>query len=138
MAPLTEQTVLDVLEALNMRLVPSQRLLPEELTVQARMLLDDLAGWDARRFLAAAKLCRRRSPWLPTTPDLLKADRELQADRPQLCALPECSQADLERYRETARKWLPRITGALTRAGKPGIGRTSARPLVPGEEDGRG
>jgi hypothetical protein len=82
MAPLTENVVLGVLEALNLRLMPSQRLLPEELLVQTRMLLDDLAGWDAPRFLAAAKLCRRRSPWLPTTPDLVRADGDIQAERP--------------------------------------------------------
>ncbi len=115
MAPLTENVVLGVLEALNLRLMPSQRLLPEELLVQTRMLLDDLAGWDAPRFLAAAKLCRRRSPWLPTTPDLVRADGDIQAERPQPQALPACSAADVERYRITARKWLPRIAAALGR-----------------------
>ncbi len=115
-ALLSEKVVLGVLEALNMRLLPSQRLLPEELLVQTRMLLDDLPGWDAQRFLAAAKLCRRRSPWLPTTPDLLRADGDLQAESPQPQALPVCSPDDVERYRATARKWLPRIAKAL---GKP-------------------
>lgn len=120
MAALTLGVIVDALEALNMRPIPAQRHHPAELAVLARMILADIQGWTAERFLAAAGECRRRSPWLPDTSALIKADADIRANAPQALALPEFTSADLARFEKAQARWLPKIKALLASHELPG------------------
>jgi len=75
-----------------MRLSPSQQKTDEELDLLGAMILDDLIeeGWTTERFANACRRHRKLSSWLPTTADLLAADKALSESVPyrELPALP--------------------------------------------------
>jgi len=67
------------MDLLNMRLSPSQQKTDDELEILAAMILDDLLEehWTAERFANACRKHRKTSSFLPTTADLMAADRVL-------------------------------------------------------------
>lgn len=67
-----------------MRLSPSQQKTDEELDLLGAMLLDDLLEerWTSERFANACRKHRKLSSWLPTTADLLAADKALSNETP--------------------------------------------------------
>lgn len=92
MGQITAAQVRKALDLFNMRLAPSQQKTEEELDLLGAMLLDDLTeeGWSSERFALACRKHRKLSSWLPTTADLIAADKSLAEATPyrELKALP--------------------------------------------------
>jgi|GEM_PF-5415509 len=67
------------MDLFNMRLSPAAQKSPDELDILGAMILDDLTeeGWTAERFASACRKHRKLSSFLPTTADLLAADKAL-------------------------------------------------------------
>ena len=113
METITEAQVRKALDLFNMRLSPSQQKTDEELDLLGAMILDDLLEehWTSERFANACRKHRKLSSWLPTTADLLAADKALAEATPcrELPALPlgdSAFEAQLERNKARVRDLL--------------------------------
>jgi hypothetical protein len=80
------------MDLFNMRLSPAAQKSPDELDILAAMILDDLVEerWTSERFALACRKHRKISSFLPTTADLLAADKALAEATPcqEFKALP--------------------------------------------------
>lgn len=89
---LTKQAVWEAMKFFNLRLQPSSQRTQEELAMLSAAIWDDLLDehWDTARFEKACRAHRKASAWLPTSADLLKADKALAEATPyrELKALP--------------------------------------------------
>lgn len=110
MGTITEAQVRKALDLFNMRLSPSQQKTDEELDLLGAMILDDLLEerWTSERFANACRKHRKLSSWLPTTADLLAADKALSNETPyrEFPALPlgnAAYEAQLERNKSRVR-----------------------------------
>lgn len=80
------------MDLFNMRLSAAVQKSPDELDILAAMILDDLTEerWTSERFSNACRKHRKLSSFLPTSADLLAADKTLTEATPyrEMPALP--------------------------------------------------
>jgi len=105
------------MDLFNMRLSAAAQKSPDELDILAAMILDDLLEerWTSDRFADACRKHRKLSSFLPTTADLLAADKALADATPyrELPALPAWdtdAEGQYKRNIEGARKILAMVS----------------------------
>jgi hypothetical protein len=110
------------MDLFNMRLSPAAQKSPDELDILGAMILDDLAeeGWTSGRFALACRKHRKLSSFLPTTADLLAADKALNEGKAyqELPALPEARLSDSDQI-ALNKKWLQLINGPMEKLRSP-------------------
>lgn len=105
------------MDLFNMRLSPAAQKSPDELDILAAMILDDLTEerWTSERFANACRKHRKISSFLPTTADLLAADKALAdatsyREFPALPAWGTDAEGQYKRNIEGARKILAMVS----------------------------
>lgn len=92
MQALTKQEVWEAMQFFNLRLANSSQKSREELAVLSAALHDDLVEerWTSERFALACRKHRKLSSFLPTTADLMAADKAVTESGPiqEFTALP--------------------------------------------------
>lgn len=92
MQALTKQEVWEAMQFFNLRLANSSQKSREELAVLSAALHDDLVEerWTSERFALACRKHRKLSSFLPTTADLMAADKAVAESGPiqEFTALP--------------------------------------------------